>query len=1290
MSRRGEGIRTWLEMQPTGEKLGINGKSRVQKAQEIYGYPCILLIYNHLIKTNLNEPAVFQSPSDMRFAVVSPVGSYRTAGCELPTVDFVCGECQNRTARKTGQITEQSHYVVENKGQLKLSKATEAFPAPPGTQPDLNGTAKRLRRKSHLCHPIMLLAALILVRGWGWRSARAAGSPLGQSALGSPPPRFLTAGRTEAFRLGAGGAVVYSVHLIPGQYAEVRVEQSEGLIQAVAIDPSGQESTPYLLDAGKGSVVLLPLIANEAGEYRIHVSARVASPAVAGVVTLTQAHPATISDRLYAQACNNFARAEWIRKTGDGQTWREGLRNYDAAVDGARQLNDSKLARAALTGKARILLFGLADYPSARKVILKAAAIPDADRDLSGAALVWKTLSSAEYYLGNYNASIEAAKRALSLDQITGDRYWQGIVLGNLAYTYREIGEPGDSLAAARAALGIAQSIRDQIGIDFDLGTMAAAHMARGEFEQALNLYYRAVDECGKQPYPEAEANDWLGLGDIYTQLGDADRARQAFERAVLFSEKAHDSADELNAFGFLGDLELQRHHPKEAEEYYRRGLITAQAQQLLPEETFLLVQLGEAEAAAGNHALAMTAVQKGLDIAESISELSGEGRAFQALGDLYASAGQPAQASAQYRKAYRIWSQEGHRVRMAVALASLAQTDFVSDRLRTADTKIEAALNLIESSRARIVSQDLRTSYFGSKHSYYDLAVNILMDLNRLYPQKGYDARAMAMAERARARTLLDALEESPGHAYRNVPAQLLVRQQHVREQLDAAYSRLRKAMGGQPQSALVIHRVEQQIENLLHEGDTMESRIREADPRYAVLARGEPVDLPQLERAMGNHTAVLEYWLGARRSFLWLLTHGHLASFELPPSRDLVSLVKQYRNDLLARVQYPPGEDFFRRHRRVALADIRANQEGIKLGRLLLGPTSRVPSLQTLLIVPDGSLWLVPFAALRLPADTSNAISSPLPGRVVESKLKTAPSFLRSNRAVDENAATKFSDDKTEFAIARFCIAEEPSASVLLSLMARTRPGETDNPRVAIFADPVYTAGDPRLVSRMLIAQAPGRDNPPARIATLTRWSSETGIGELPRLSGARQEALEIAALAGLSRVELRMGFDARPEAVQQTNWSRYPIAHFADHAIINPVHAAFSGIVLSMVDRRGNPEDGVLWLNDIYDLRMPVSLVVLSACRTSVGLEIPGEGVAGLARAFFFAGSQRVIGSLWSIEDQETSYVMEIFYRDLLKKHSTAAASLRAAQLEMTRNQKWCAPYFWAGIALQGAPN
>ncbi|HEY6249702.1 MAG TPA: CHAT domain-containing protein, partial [Candidatus Angelobacter sp.] len=127
--------------------------------------------------------------------------------------------------------------------------------------------------------------------------------------------------------------------------------------------------------------------------------------------------------------------------------------------------------------------------------------------------------------------------------------------------------------------------------------------------------------------------------------------------------------------------------------------------------------------------------------------------------------------------------------------------------------------------------------------------------------------------------------------------------------------------------------------------------------------------------------------------------------------------------------------------------------------------------------------------------------------------------------------------------------------------------------------------------------------------------------------------------------------------------------------------------SGLVFSLVNERGKPQDGFLSLEDVYNLRLPVELVVLSACDTALGEEISGEGLVGLTRGFMYAGASRVVASLWAVNDAATSELMARFYRAMEVNGMRPAAALRKAQLEMAKQSRWHSPYFWAAFQIQG---
>jgi CHAT domain-containing protein len=241
-----------------------------------------------------------------------------------------------------------------------------------------------------------------------------------------------------------------------------------------------------------------------------------------------------------------------------------------------------------------------------------------------------------------------------------------------------------------------------------------------------------------------------------------------------------------------------------------------------------------------------------------------------------------------------------------------------------------------------------------------------------------------------------------------------------------------------------------------------------------------------------------------------------------------------------------------------------------------------------------------------------------------------------------------------------------------------------------VAVLADPVFDRNDERVLS------AHKKSNPEAPARTRTRELSlalrDVGLGSgetrLERLRYTLKEADRIMAAAPAGKGMKAVGFSASKQTAMSAQLVQYAIVHFATHAILDDKHPELSGIVLSLVNEQGQLQDGFLTLHDIYNLSLPVDLVVLSACRTGIGKEVKGEGLIGLTRGFMYAGAARVLASLWKVDDEATAELMSRFYRHLLKERMPAAAALRMAQIEiMQAREQWRAPYYWAGFVLQG---
>jgi CHAT domain-containing protein len=123
--------------------------------------------------------------------------------------------------------------------------------------------------------------------------------------------------------------------------------------------------------------------------------------------------------------------------------------------------------------------------------------------------------------------------------------------------------------------------------------------------------------------------------------------------------------------------------------------------------------------------------------------------------------------------------------------------------------------------------------------------------------------------------------------------------------------------------------------------------------------------------------------------------------------------------------------------------------------------------------------------------------------------------------------------------------------------------------------------------------------------------RQRGTAGPSGFERLPGSRYEAEAIANLAP-GRVLRFFDFKASRPQLSAAELDGYRVVHLATHGVIDTERPALSGLVLSLVDQQGQPQEGLLGLNDIYNLRLHADLVVLSGCRTALGRELKGEGL------------------------------------------------------------------------------
>src|SRR5262245_56633875 len=463
--------------------------------------------------------------------------------------------------------------------------------------------------------------------------------------------------------------------------------------------------------------------------------------------------------------------------------------------------------------------------------------------------------------------------------------------------------------------------------------------------------------------------------------------------------------------------------------------------------------------------------------------------------------------------------------------------------------------------------------------------------------------------------------------------------------------------------------------------------ANIKRANPRYVALTQPQPISVERIQRELlDDSTLLLEYALGEERSYLFLVSSSSLHAFTLPPRAEIEARARRVYELQSARALSSHGETSQQRRTRIAAADAELPDQASELSRMILSPAAGHLGKKRLLIVAQGALQLIPFAAL--PEPEAGRQGDGETGR--RGEWNTVREGV--NRLVAQSPGLPVAFTPL---LANHEIVNLPSASTLAALRQESAARQPASKTIALLADPIFEKSDDRLAGAQAQRETPlssiQTDQRQRRLdlqRTIKAFEESNDDFNFPRLTSTGWEADRIAKLAHPDKVFKALAFDASRQLATSGKLSDYRIVHFASHSFIHAMHPDLSGIVLSLVDRNGQEQDGFLRLHEIYILKLRADLVALSACRTGLGKEIKGEGLMSLTRGFMYAGALRVLVSAWEVQDRPSATLMVKFYRRLLGPDKLSpAAALRAAQLEMWRDKQFSAPYFWAGFTLQG---
>ncbi|HZU24227.1 MAG TPA: CHAT domain-containing tetratricopeptide repeat protein [Bryobacteraceae bacterium] len=846
---------------------------------------------------------------------------------------------------------------------------------------------------------------------------------------------------------------------------------------------------------------------------------------------------------------------------------------------------------------------------------------------------------------GDFRAALPWFERAAPVIRGLNDPRAEAHLLSVMALVYTNLEEHARAIELYRQALPLEKAAGQEWESALTLNNLADSESALGRVDLALD-YLREEKALRTALDDELGLNQTLvGMASRYLEMGDSENALEALIATLPHWPHLHDAEFEAQTWKQLGETYTRLGEYASAAAALDKAGRVVNEQEMPRTAGEILIARARLQRITGSTRAALATSEDALRLMQRADYRHGQVLALLEISDLLESENRISEARERLRTALPI----------ATGLGLLYDEACVRRELGTLDgarAELEAAL---------AIDRDIGDR-FGEVLSLTALA--------KLAHQQGSTrdaiedlARARKLVESARSSLLDPGLRASWLASQRDLyefSATLLEQeaartrsreytiqafevseQAHARVLLDTVADRADsrgidpKLCSEERALAASIHaktltataKEKPALTGLMLQHKVIDLRLHEVGGLAAVHGARTVASLADLRRdALGPDTALLEYLVGAQHSHLWVLTRSDLRHYELPGGEALSTAVSRLYSAVTARNRVHGG-DFDG-------ADREAFAAASALGRMLLPPGALTANFRTMVIAPDGPLQYVPFSALPMIRGKEVVLT---PSASVLAEIRRAHSFRSWGRAL-------------------------------------------------VLADPVYTVEDPRVAA----VRAPARAAPPTEFAVLApvlRSARDAGVHDFARLPMSRIEAEQIAQLAGPASTRTLLDFDASLRSFRRFDSGKYGIIHIAAHTLVDADRPDLSGVVLSLVDRSGRPQDGFLRLGDIYNLHLNAGLVTLSACQSSLGRDVTGEGMLGLSRGFLSAGASRVLATLWSVEDRATTVFMERFYRALLDDHLSAPAALTRAQAEMKADPHWASPYYWAAFTLSG---
>jgi CHAT domain-containing protein/tetratricopeptide (TPR) repeat protein len=869
----------------------------------------------------------------------------------------------------------------------------------------------------------------------------------------------------------------------------------------------------------------------------------------------------------------------------------------------------------------------LNNYSEAQPLLDQARTISEQNNYPAGKAEALLLLSVCQNNESHATA-LSTAREALTMFQSIGNN--RNVVRSYLAvglyhYALANLVEAAQNY---QAALDLARQINDAPLQAESLVYLGFIAYRRGDWQETFEFLTSAQDLIGGDAPPFLMGQITATFAETFIESGLPEIGLQKYQQALeYFRQTGSPAAVASMSWGIGRAQYLQQKYP-EALAILQQTLAAAEAKQLTNWIAQCHDYLGRTYAATNQPEQALAHLEKALPLYTSLGNPIEEARVRALIGQLYQTQGKLNEALPFYQRALQTFETFDDRIDRSVTLFALGQLEMKRDNLDAAQNYLQQSIEMTDSLRSMSTTHDLTAAFSATVHDRYLKYIECLMRRN----DKQAAVQAFQISESARARSLAEFLRGTETNLLANIDSELATQEKSLRQSMRAKENDKFALLKGDYEKD-ELAKVDAQLAQLEAQYKSVSATIAQRYPAYDQITRPRGWDLARIQEQVvtDDDTVLVEYIVGPDKSYVWTITRDSFESHEIPG--DTINKTAETVYNLLK-------EPVKRENERELTNAVQ------QLAHMTLSPIAEQLHKRRIIVIADGALNYIPFQILPSPS----AGMEPL---VAQHEIINAPSASILGE-LREEAAGRGVREKVLAAFGNPALG--PSQKSDNGELASANTGQTENALHYALRD-IQLEGD---------------------------TFDPSVIGEL---FFAEREIANLRDIASPDKTFAVTGYDANRDQLFSIDMSQYAILHFATHGLLDPKRPEYSALVLSTVDPQGKNRKGLIGLQDVYSLRAPVDLVVLSACRTGLGKDIRGEGLVGLTRGFMYAGATTVVASLWKVDDEATAELMKVFYSEMLQNRKTPDEALRIAQNSIRQIPKWSAPHFWAGFTLQG---